>query len=757
MCRISLAVAAFLVSAAGVSAAQGPNNIATSANGLPGFDDAVADSLTGFGGTQGASGWQYGYMQMEKQPANNGAPAAFRPLARFEAGRWRHRESHVPAISAKGFEASPGFIPVRRWTPRARGSVRLVGSVQKPSSEKEAEFRVFVDGREIWSRQLARKDSIRHAFDILALDLTEKSTVDVLVIAGSQRVRVDAVFQIVPEPFVSKWSPDLPTGFPRITEAERQVQRENGQRVLQQIRDASAAGRKKIVIPPGDYRFHANWHRESTLKDLANLEIDAHGVTFWFEPPHINALQFANCRNVIVRGLQIDFTSPIWFQARVTEIDRENKTVRAVLMKGHEPRNADGEKETEGDRALVFYDAEGRFINHRHSPGKWRLSEDGRSVLCHEIGRHGIPDALQLGDYMVGTIRTGAALRSKNCSGMHFEDVNIWSSPGVAVHEGGGEGGNAYLRVRATRRPHTNRLHAFGADVFHLAGTDRGPVLDRCESAYSSDDNLNIHGEFGRIVQQAGDRRYYMQGAYEVGDTLEFRNQTTVALLGRAKVVSVETSPDGPSIKINEKYNAKGEFLVELDHSLELPALSLVVMDGKRSASGFVVRNCWFHSNFQRTLINGSPGGLIENTTLQNVGQGICIQFEIWGPWMEGPFASNLVISRSRFLDSPPSGPAISVSMHPPDGGTNRRRREAKPVTNLTITGNYFGRTEGIPVSVHNVDGLRIEGNRVDTDRSNWLYLQDCAKVTIEDNQTVGNRQGKKSESGVPEGAAFQF
>ena len=29
----------------------------TKADGLPGFDDAVADSLTGFGDTQGASGW----------------------------------------------------------------------------------------------------------------------------------------------------------------------------------------------------------------------------------------------------------------------------------------------------------------------------------------------------------------------------------------------------------------------------------------------------------------------------------------------------------------------------------------------------------------------------------------------------------------------------------------------------------------------------------------------------------------------------
>ncbi|NCO39505.1 MAG: hypothetical protein AUJ96_06270 [Armatimonadetes bacterium CG2_30_66_41] len=569
---------------------------------LPRFEDAVADSLTGFGGTQGASGWQYGYMQR----ASAGAPGAFRHLERYEAGWWRRGNSPVPGVSATTFEASPGLAAVRRWTPREKGSVRVVGYLAKRSPQAEAEFRVLVEGKEIWKRQLARTDSIPHVFDLLALDLTEASAVDLLVVAGpnSPRVRVDVALQIVPEPFVSRWHAALPTGFPTFTEAEKEVLRKKGQDILQKIRDT--------------------------------------------------------------------FTLPSWFQARVTDSDRESRTLRAALMEGYEPRNANGEAETEGGRAFMFNDADGRFINHRHTPGKWQLSEDGASMSCQEMGRAGIPDALQTGDYVVGTIRTGAALQSVNCSGVRFEDVNLWSSPGIAVNEGGGEGGNVYLRVRATRRPRTNRLQAFGADIFHLAGTDRGPTLDRCELAYGADDNLNIHGSFGRIVQRVDDRHYYMQGAYEVGDTLEFRDMSSVALFGTAKAVSVVETPAGPSLAINDSYSAKGEFLVALDQPLELPAWALVVLDGKRSAGGFVLRNCWLHDNFQRTLSNGSPGGLIENATLQNVGQGLCIQFETWGPWMEGPFARDLVIRNSRFLDSPPDGAASAVSLHPPGGGQQR-------------------------------------------------------------------------------------
>jgi hypothetical protein len=656
---------------------------------------------------------------------------------------------------AATFDATPGQQAMRVWTAPVAGSVRLVGSLQKLSATGEAEVDVQVDGHPIWHQKLSATDAIRHGFDITAYDLAAGSKVDFRVRAGEKSVSVRAAYQIAPEPFVSRWRADLPAGYPTWSEDQRIALRNKGKELLQMLRDASTAKRRTIVIPPGDYLFHADWSRASTLSGLENLEIVAEGVTFWFEPPMVHALLFENCRNVTVRGLTIDFTIPCWFQARVTEVDRTAKTLRATIMAGYEPRNAKGEAEVGGTRARMFYGADGSFINQRHSPGAWQLTGDGKNVVCRDVGLSGIPASLNAGDYVVGSIRTGAALRSINCAGMRFENVNLWSSPGMAVNEGGGEGGHLYRRVRATRRPHTNRLHAFGADIFHLAGADRGPTLERCELAYGADDNLNIHGSFGRVVQRVDARHYHLQGAYAAGDCIEFRDQRSVKMLGIAKVLSVKATPDGPALPIGDKHLAKGEVLVELDRPLELPPLSLVVLDGKRSAAGFVLRNCWLHDNFQRTLINGSPGGLIENNTLQNVGQGLVIQFETWGPWMEGPFARDLTVRGNRFLDAPPDGAAISISMHPPGGGSNARRFEARPVTNVTITGNDFARTSTTPLIIHNVDGLKLQGNSIDypaaapnhvgagnTAGVNWLYLQDCVDVAVKDNLIPGAAAG---------------
>ena len=730
--------------------AQAPQaETAAAAAALPGFDDKLTDSFHGFSEQQGGQGWNYGYLRTSSASLQQDLPGKIVPLQLTEQGWWKHNTAAAPAISASSFVASSGLAALRRWTPEAEGGVRIVGSLQKPDSRVDAELRVLVDGKMVWSRQLGASDTIRHGFDIAVPGLTPKTPIDFIVLTTSRQAELQTAFEITPEPFLSAWSPTLPDGYPTWPETERKVLRERGQAVLEQIRQASASGAGQVRIAPGEYLFHANYSRASTLKGLADLEIFAEGVTFWFEPRMVHGLLFEHCRDVTVRGLTIDFTLPIFSQARITKIDRSKKSIRAELMSGYEPRDQFGKLVTAGERKLIFYDADGRFINHRHTRSDWTLS--GNTMVYAKARVNPIPSALKVGDYVVSPIQTGAALRSKECARMRFEDVNIWSSPGMAVYEGQGEGGHVYQRLRATRRPHTNRLQAFGADVFHLSAADRGPTLDRCESAYGADDNLNIHGRFGRVIERVDATHYYLDGVYETGDTLEFRDFSTVELLGIAKAVSVKQVTDGPSLAINEKYSAKGEYLIELDKPLELSPLSFVVFDGKRSADGFVVRDCWFHDNFQRTLINGAPNGLIENTTLQNVGHGIDIQFETWGPWMEGPFARNMVVRNNRFLNASPSSPVLTVSMHPAGGGTPRRRLDAKPVTNLRIDGNLIDRASGFPLEIHNVDGLFIEGNHIDRPsslgQSDGFKLQDCDNVTLNGLQLDSEPRFARSEA----------
>lgn len=587
------------------------------------------------------------------------------------------------------------------------------------------------------------------------------------------------------------WAGNLPSGYPDWDSQQAWEKRISGQTLLQEIREASAAGQKTFRVPAGDYLFNGDHSEQSTLSGLADLEILAEGATFWFEPPLRHGLLFDNCRNVTVRGLTIDFTMPCWFQAEILTVDPQNQALTATVMPGYEPINPLGKPESAGERACMFYDASGRFINHRHTPTKWWMEEGG--ILHCVAGRFGLPAGLKPGDYIVGSLHTGMALRSNHCARMHYEAVNVWSSPGPAVWEGNGQvdlpehlrdtqdrknqeiqgraktGGHLYKKVRATRRPETNRLHAFGSDIFHLVGSDLGPELNECELAYGSDDTFNIHGNFGRVVEAVDATHVYLQGEYAVGDRLEFRDFSSLELLGSAQVLQVKATPEGPSLPINESYRAQSEYRVQLDQPLNLPPLSLVVLDGKQSNEGFVVRNCWIHDDFQRSLINGSPKGLVENNLFENLGYGLCVQFETWGPWMEGPFARDLVIRGNHFVACAPEEPVIAVAMFPPG---KRKQWDAMPVSNLTIEDNFIDAASGFPLKIHNVDGLTIQNNHIqltplskaiprkdwcqlkdpacgwsqgsaDTAR-HWLDLQDCANVVCRRNQLT--RQTDASE-----------
>jgi hypothetical protein len=566
------------------------------------------------------------------------------------------------------------------------------------------------------------------------------------------------------QPLVTEWAVDLPSGYPALSAHQAQSQREAGKRILQEIQTASDNELGVYVIEPGDYLFSAGNRFHPLLRGLKNLVIRAKGVTFWFEPPLERGLSFQNCENITIHGLEIDFTKPCWFQAQVKVINRSTNTLQAQIVEDYEPINSQGIPEFSGERACMFYREDGTFIVHRHIPTKWRMLEDGVTIDC-EAGRYGIPKELQKGDYIVGSLRTGPALGLENCSSVHFEDIRIWSSPGSAVWEGISSnipakitGGNLYRKLQATRRPGTNRLHAFGSDIFHFASSDRGATIENCELAYGSDDTFNIHGDFGRVVNVSDSTHIYLQGEYVVGDSLEFRDSSTIELLGVASVLSVERVTDGPSVKINETFQASSEYLIEIDRPLDLTPLSLVVMDGRRSNQNFIIRNCWFHDNFQRSLINGSPGGLIENNIFENLGCGICVQFETWGPWMEGPFANDLIIRGNHFIRCGPDTSVIAVAMFP---ASDASRWDAMPVKNLTIAENHIDATSGFPMKISNVDGLIIQNNQIERnitsnkgeatnplpdprfnwnkgtipETHSWLDLHDSQRITVKGNE----------------------
>ena len=639
------------------------------------FDDAVADSAADFSRTQGEHGWSYGYMVAR----GNHQPEAFKPLPQFQGGAWRSATGPyvTQTIQAPGANQQT----LRRWMPSHAGSIRLVGRLRKPAGGG-ATCRVLVDGVERWSRSLDAGDTIPHGFDILLYDLTKGAAVD-MVVGGSPIVWET---QVLDEPCTA-WRPDLPVG-PGFSDAQKAQQRESGTAILTQINALSDAKTSAFTIPAGDYRFNGDWGTYPHIKNLHDVTLNAPGATFWFEPPFVHGLEFDDCRKVTIKSLTIDCDPLPFFQGRVTAIDRATGMVTAELMPGYAP------VENSGNRTVSYYRPDGSYIRNVIIGCQWSRRPNSNLVEIKAPA-----PGTSVGDYLACVIRTGQQLRSINCGEMRFEDVNVYAGGGMAVMEHGGPGGSVYKRVRATRRPGSNRLHAFGADGFHFADLAKGPTMDRCEAAYLADDEINIHGEFGRIVKTLAPDHYLLsgpEGAYTVGQKVDFWSFVELDPLGDARLTKVAWSA------------ADKAWDVTLDKSCALPK-DLLIDTHTQQSGAYIIKNCWFHDTGQRFLINGAPDGIITNNTFQNIGGGISIHNESWSNWTEGAFPGGTVFDDNRLMNLA-GGVVLTVN---PGGRPGRGIRRSIPTKDVTIAGNYFEDVV-LEIDAAQIDGLKIQYNVFD-------------------------------------------
>ena len=494
------------------------------------------------------------------------------------------------------------------------------------------------------------------------------------------------------------WQAGDPPG-PDFSEEQKIAQRTAGAALLTSLRNAAANYQPQFTMPPGDYRFNAGTGQYPILRNIRNMVIDATGVTFWFDAPHTWGLQFEDCNDVQVRGLTMDCDPHPHTQGMITTLNRSNNTVELTVMDGF---RMPSEGET---RATICYRPDGSFIMRGHNTGTVNLL-GGRSIRV-TVGN--LQD-VNVGDYMVLSQRTGQFLRVVNCAGMLFEDVNLWAGGGMAVLESGGGGGNTYRWVKATRRPGTNRLHAFGADGFHMTDTEKGPVIDSVEVSHTSDDLVNIHGKFGQVASRTNARALRIMGTsspFYIGQKLDFWGEYSLKPQGSARIVTLTQVTDPAAIEAAKQGIVSSGFSpdvydVTLDADVEAVAMDLIEHHNKVCAD-FVVKNSYFHDCFNRAfLLNGSPGGLVSGNTFENINSGgLNVAMETWN-YMEGQFAHGSIIENNVLRNMP----GISVSLNPRGPAGPHRYR---PVRDITIRNNYV---EG-PIKVMHVDTARILDNKV--------------------------------------------
>ncbi len=511
-----------------------------------------------------------------------------------------------------------------------------------------------------------------------------------------------------------------------------QDQRAAATKLAADITRAAAAGEKRFVVPPGQYRFGPGGTESLAIRGAKDFEIDATGSTFWLYPfQRKDGILIDNCRNVTLKGVTVDYYPTPYSQGVVTEI---NGTEGYIAMRVDEGFSSPLDTPSKSANAkIVHFTPEGELLPSRldwakevtaTEDGQYRIYPRGGWAWKYDTG-------IKPGTRVALADRTmRMAVNVANSEACRIQDVTIYASPHMAIIDHLGAGGNVYQNCRVIRRPETRRLLACNADVFHAAGSVRGPTVERCEFSFAADDLINIHGLLSLVQEQPQpdqiDLITQIVPTIAAGAEIRFYAQDSFALKATARVVKAE------SITLPERIEAADGFVtrkkiaflkparvvrVTLDRAVEVAPSDYASADD-RIARGTVIRDNFFHDCYTRGVLLKSRDGRIENNRFDNIGIA-SIGVALDAHFMEAPLPSDIVISGNRITRNGYNDLVSRTDWNYHIGAisvTNEQTKGLPPgptLSNIVIRDNVIENTATIGILMTNVSGGAITGNTI--------------------------------------------
>ena len=456
-------------------------------------------------------------------------------------------------------------------------------------------------------------------------------------------------------------------------DAEKEEQVEAAQKLLAELKNAIAAGKKEFTVAPGNYRFDKSLNPRFELKKADNLTIKADGATFWFDGSQrfSSGIMIRDCRNLTIKGLTVDYDPLTATQGVITAIDTVARSMNVKIDPGFPlpDRNWFRKK---GSIKAAFFDPQGEFIPVRQDWVGEIACRDDATVTVKFM--YGFPfqydTAIKVGDRLAFPERSRGHAIAVSGADITLDGVTVYAAPDMTISETGGDGNHRYVNCKFIRRPGTGRLIASNADVYHSVKVKKGATIENCEFSYACDDFINIHG-FWSVVQEVLSPTEIIALVHFgredwTGEELDFFDFARFAARGKAKVVAMQELDDKKLIEAGKQIPAAmrklGHEIVEfhprniypcrvkLDRPLPLRKYDLI-QSYSHTGSGAVIRNNYFHHTFARGILARGGDALIENNRLEHTG-GPAIHMSPESYCIESAGVRNTVVSNNILKDN---------------------------------------------------------------------------------------------------------
>jgi parallel beta-helix repeat protein len=388
-----------------------------------------------------------------------------------------------------------------------------------------------------------------------------------------------------------------------------------------------------------------------------------------------------------------------------------------------------------------------------------------------------------VGDVVAISNGSAHAIVVEGSAATSFINVKLFASPGMGLLENGGTGSMMLQKVSIVPGPRpkgatTDRLVSTNADGSHFITVERGPTMEDCTFANTSDDAVNVHGFYYYVIDKVGPQHYRLTPKWDTGlaagDEIESCDHQTFRSLGRTRITQL-TKRHAPELRAkiaalwkNKSPTTQPDLIYEVVLQQDLPHK---VGDAVTSLSGIgagtTIRRSSFHAC--GLVVVKAPNSIVEECQFA-YSSSIALQaVSDIGFWSESGFAENLVFRNNRFTHCGTGGNTLTsgsgelgtiyIGLSAPDsvkGFANNFQHR-----NVTIEGNHIDDSYAYGIFVSNADGVKISGNLIgqtflrgafDAGKlygikpDSAIYIGRARNVTIADN---GMAHGKIAKTAV--------
>jgi len=467
----------------------------------------------------------------------------------------------------------------------------------------------------------------------------------------------------------------------------------------------------RLVFPKGVYRFYSD--EAIAISKLSDVVIDGQGSEFIFEKlhPNVAAVSVIDCTRCVIKDLRLDWdwtVTPLASLCRVMSVSDDGLNCELMF-----PDLSEKELELvqKAPWKQIFPMDEKTFrplSAVRLSPSVSQFTPLPGGVLRVTFKQ---PMPLVKGDtYCVRhQYYEMSAFRIGDSSHLLFDNVTIYSMPGMGWVSRGEMSHWGFRDCRIVRREGSRRPLTATADGFHVTESLGNLLLENCEFTGLGDDCVNIHDNCFQGVQRNDDHTLTLVGnnrwrfRVAAGHTIELFRADYSPIGFRSRIDAVVYKGDDTILTLTEKLPA------------DLSRQSIVVNHHYRSANVRIV-NSRFHNTSGRGLLTDAKDLTVENCIFDHTfGQAVQLAIDIVPPlWAEGLPTSNVVLRGNVFDGVNAAGrtdnAAICTFTRWPAGATMHTL-----YSDVLIERNRFVDTHGPAVAIRNCQNVVVRDNTIDT------------------------------------------